>query len=81
VEAAYTFSGVFLTTDQVVNAIFDKALSAKPVELWIPYHRGILMRIGDLTYGTKFFNLLDSIIFPQANSRRETLKLQQKKTS
>jgi len=81
VEAAYTFSGVFLTTDQVVNAIFDKGLSAKPVELWIPYHRGILMRIGDLTYGTKFFDLLDSIIFPQANSRRETLKLQQKKTS
>lgn len=45
-EAAFTFSGAKpLTTDEVVDAIVERALKKRPVELVLPAHRGRLARL------------------------------------
>eukprot|EP00002_Diphylleia_rotans_P040318 TRINITY_DN9527_c0_g1_i1.p1 TRINITY_DN9527_c0_g1~~TRINITY_DN9527_c0_g1_i1.p1 ORF type:complete len:294 (+),score=67.98 TRINITY_DN9527_c0_g1_i1:43-924(+) len=48
--ASLTFSGStnVLTPDDIVNLIITQALPYRPRELWIPYHRGVLARLGEL---------------------------------
>ena len=47
-EAAMTFSGgKLLTVDDVARVIFDRVLPKKPREVHIPYHRGLMARLGN----------------------------------
>ena len=46
--AAMTFSGKILTPDQVVDAIFHRVLPCFPLEVWIPWHRGLTAKVADL---------------------------------
>ncbi len=48
-EAALTFSGNrALTVDEVVDAVIDRALVSRPLEIAIPLERGLLARAGGI---------------------------------
>lgn len=51
-EASMTFSGnKYLTTEDVVNIIFNEVIPNKPLEVLIPKSRGFLAKIGNLFPG------------------------------
>jgi 3-oxoacyl-[acyl-carrier protein] reductase len=47
-QAAWTFSGRVLEPSEVVDAILGEVLTKRPLELFLPRHRGWLARMGDL---------------------------------
>ena len=48
-EAAMTFSGArFLTVDDIADAIVQRALPRRPLELYLPRSRALLARVADL---------------------------------
>ena len=60
-EAALTFSGSrFLTPDDMVNVILNRALEKRPLEMLIPGHRGFLAKIGNLM--PRMADFLDSTL-------------------
>ncbi len=46
--ATMTFSGRLLTVEEIGDVVMGRVLDKKPLEVWVPFHRGVLARFGDL---------------------------------
>ena len=74
-EAAITFSGPdALTVENIADALFSEVIPKAPLELTLPWHRGVLAKIGSAFPQASF--LLGNILKKQGKRKQQKRKEQ-----